>query len=287
MGRLAGPPAHPLSGGVLTWASAPRRPLDGPWPAGLHQLSRWRPAAWAARARPRRSLLQSRSINSLDRLEAPALAVARDRISIDPEPEGQRTRTIDTRIWRAPYVTCLGLQVLKGTTPIKGKEAGARKGLDLILDFDQPPASPVGLRRRRRHCAVHVQRSEAPPIMALGSDREEEMLVRLQGYVDLISPARCFASRRSDFGLFLFVFVGFFSMLRNPFRHYISTYFFQYKFSHSIKEVIQLAFNLYPRRSVAIFLVIGYMKLMKSQNYYYLWTTFCNMIVGYVRMTMF
>jgi hypothetical protein len=44
------------------------------------------------------------------------------------------------------------------------------------------------------------------------------MLCDLQGYVDLISLARCFASRRSDLGLFLFVFVGnfLFSMLRNP-----------------------------------------------------------------------
>jgi hypothetical protein len=43
-------------------------------------------------------------------------------------------------------------------------------------------------------------------------------LCDLQGYVDLISPARCFASRRLDLGLFLFVFVGkiLFSMLRNP-----------------------------------------------------------------------
>jgi hypothetical protein len=40
----------------------------------------------------------------------------------------------------------------------------------------------------------------------------------LQGYVDLISLARYFASRRSDPGLFLFIFVGkfLFSMLRNP-----------------------------------------------------------------------
>jgi hypothetical protein len=43
-------------------------------------------------------------------------------------------------------------------------------------------------------------------------------LCDLQGYVDLISLARCFASRRSDLGLFLFVLVGnfLFSMLRNP-----------------------------------------------------------------------
>jgi hypothetical protein len=43
-------------------------------------------------------------------------------------------------------------------------------------------------------------------------------LCDLQGYVDLISPDRCFASRRLDLGLFLFVFVGnfLFSMLRNP-----------------------------------------------------------------------
>jgi hypothetical protein len=34
------------------------------------------------------------------------------------------------------------------------------------------------------------------------------LLCDLQGYVDLISPARCFASRRSDLGLFLFVLVG-------------------------------------------------------------------------------
>jgi hypothetical protein len=43
-------------------------------------------------------------------------------------------------------------------------------------------------------------------------------LCDIQGYVDLISLARCFASRRSDLGLFLFVFVGIFlfSMLWNP-----------------------------------------------------------------------
>jgi hypothetical protein len=48
-------------------------------------------------------------------------------------------------------------------------------------------------------------------------------LCDLQGYVDLISPARCFASRRSDLGLFLFVIVGkiLFSMLRNPSAWYI------------------------------------------------------------------
>jgi hypothetical protein len=60
----------------------------------------------------------------------------------------------------------------------------------------------------------------------IGLDREEETLVRLrracsserfccalcdlQWYVDLISPARYFASRRSDLGLFLFVLVGIF-----------------------------------------------------------------------------
>jgi hypothetical protein len=35
-------------------------------------------------------------------------------------------------------------------------------------------------------------------------------LCDLQGYVDLMSPARCFASRRSDLDLFLFVIVEFF-----------------------------------------------------------------------------
>jgi hypothetical protein len=44
------------------------------------------------------------------------------------------------------------------------------------------------------------------------------LLCDLQGYVDLISLAHCFASHRSDLGLFLFVIVGIFlfSMLRNP-----------------------------------------------------------------------
>jgi hypothetical protein len=43
-------------------------------------------------------------------------------------------------------------------------------------------------------------------------------LCDLQGYVDLISLAHCFASRRSDLGLFLFIFVGnfLFSMMQNP-----------------------------------------------------------------------
>jgi hypothetical protein len=43
-------------------------------------------------------------------------------------------------------------------------------------------------------------------------------LCDLQGCVDLISPARYFASRISDLGWFLFVFIGIFlfSMLQNP-----------------------------------------------------------------------
>jgi hypothetical protein len=45
-------------------------------------------------------------------------------------------------------------------------------------------------------------------------------LCDLHGYVDLISLTCCFASRRSDLGLFLFVILGnfLFSMLRNPSR---------------------------------------------------------------------
>jgi hypothetical protein len=49
----------------------------------------------------------------------------------------------------------------------------------LLISSTTPPHL-AGPRRRRSRCAVHVQRSEAPPVVALGSDREEEMLVRLR-----------------------------------------------------------------------------------------------------------
>jgi hypothetical protein len=39
------------------------------------------------------------------------------------------------------------------------------------------------------------------------------LLCDLQGYVDLISLARCFASRRSDLGLFLLIIIGNFCFL--------------------------------------------------------------------------
>jgi hypothetical protein len=105
-----------------------------------------------------------------------------------------------------------------------------------------PSTTPPYLARRGRRshwCAVRMHLSEASPLKALdrigsrGGDGQYDYIIDvllnisavrfLQGYEDLIYLSRCFASPRSDLGLFLFVIVGkfLFSMLRDTSQTYL------------------------------------------------------------------
>jgi hypothetical protein len=71
--------------------------------------------------------------------------------------------------------------------------------------------------------------------------------MRSTRYVDLISPAHCFASRRSDLGLFLFVFVGiFFFYAVKPFSNDNDACATNYTFCEApiLKENVELRAQL-------------------------------------------